>query len=726
MLNSRYYLSDLLEIQRKSFFHLLENGIISEFSRRNPITSKKKDVEVFFYPEYYKLTLPIYTPRQAILRCKSYTSKLYMPVQLTFKKSNTIRLKWAYIGNIPLMTKRGHFILNGAPRIIINQIIRSPGIYYQEKLYERFTDKLSEKPSITYKRYYADLICLRGTWLRIEIDREKDIWAQTKKGPKLPIFWFLIGMGLSEHVILNSIMEPQRVLQNLAPFTKDRKSTRKKRNDYAYVTNPPSAWKEIDSEIILKKSSLTHESSVQGRQWLFNKFMNPRAYDLGKQGRAAFNKKLGLKIDQKQFTLTSQDLLSATNYLIKVEKGLKNIDDIDHLKNRRVRTSGELIQIQIGIAVVRLEKTIREKINKKEIQYWFQFKKEANMKTLTELGSQSTTYPPNTPLSFLPPKSLSNNSTTSSLQLDTQNHSNIEPSQRSDQNFLLGGQPSITGSKNSNNKNNTVKKTKSFSDLNYEVKALSISNIINNKSFNSALREFFGTSPLSQFMDQINPLAEITHKRRLSSMGPGGVTRDTATLEIRGIHPTHYGRICPVETPEGKNTGLVNSLTSYSRVNSLGILESPFYKVYKGMVLKKIGMFFLSAEQEEKTKLAAADLFVSTLGFLPKANIPVRIGEKFTKIPRKNVEYVGVSPSQMISVATSLIPFLEHDDANRALMGSNMQRQAVPLIRPERPIVGTGLEARAVSDSGHVIQSKLSGIITYVSSEKIIVQTLKN
>ena len=227
-------------------------------------------------------------------------------------------------------------------------------------------------------------------------------------------------------------------------------------------------------------------------------------------------------------------------------------------------------------------------------------------------------------------------------------------------------------------------------------------------------------------MDQINPLAEITHKRRLSSMGPGGVTRDTATLEIRGIHPTHYGRICPVETPEGKNTGLVNSLTNYSRVNSLGVLESPFYRVYKGFVQRNLGLFFLSAEQEEKTKLGAADLSVSPIGFLQNNNLPVRIGEKFTKIPRKNVEFVGVAPIQMISIATSLIPFLEHDDANRALMGSNMQRQAVPVIRPERPIVGTGLESRAVSDSGHVIQAKYSGVITYVSSDKIIVRTLKN
>ena len=713
MPNSRYFISDFVEIQRKSFFDLLEKGIINEFSKRNPITSLKKDVELYFYPEYYKLTLPEYNPRQAILRCKSYTSKLYMPVQLTYKKSNTIRLKWAYIGNLPLMTKRGHFILNGAARVIVNQIIRSPGIYYQEKLHETFSQKWSQKPEVSYKRYYADLICLRGTWLRLEIDKDKNIWAQTKKGPKIPVFWFLIAMGLSERVIFNSILEPNRLVQNLG----EREQIKQKKNNYCYVKNPPSAWKEIYSLIASKKTSLLKSSSLikksdgeQGRKWLFNKFMNPRAYDLGKQGRSAFNRKLGLKMDENQLILTPQDLLYATDYLIKVEKGLKNLDDIDHLKNRRVRTSGELIQIQIGIALVRLEKAIREKMNKTSMQFLVKRKKDVTtVRTNSTLGNTSVSNNFNNKNYSIEEGSLDS----SILNLNGKVLNNNE---------ATGFAPSI---KKSNDAKKNKKKNKS-TIKSYELKKLTISNLINNKAFNSALREFFGTSPLSQFMDQINPLAEITHKRRLSSMGPGGVTRDTATLAIRGIHPTHYGRICPIETPEGKNTGLVNSMTTYARVNTLGMLESPFYKVYKGIVLKTAGMFFLSAEQEETTKLAAADLLVTPVGFLPNTNIPVRIGENFTKIHRNKVEYIGISPIQMISIATSLIPFLEHDDANRALMGSNMQRQAVPLIRPERPIVGTGLESRAVSDSGHVIQAKFSGVVTYVSAEKIIVTTLKN
>lgn len=659
MNNLRYFISDFVEIQRQSFLDLLKRGIITEFQKQNPIRSNNNELEIYFYPEYYKLTIPEYNARQAILKCKSYTSKLYIPVQLVCKKSNEIRLKWVYVGDLPLMTKRGHFILNGAPRVIINQIIRSPGIYYQEKIKEIFSEKWNEKPKMTYKRYYADLICLRGTWLRIEIDKYKYIWAQTKKGPKIPIFWLLIAFGLTERIIFNSVIEPNRLIQNLLPnnYLKE---------EYCYVKNPESAWKEIYNLVSQKKTTTWQNSKDLGRKWLFNKFMNPRSYDLSKQGRLSFNRKFGININENQLTLTSQDILYATDYLLKVEKGFKNLDDIDHLKNRRVRTSGELIQIQLGVGIVRLEKIIREKLNK--------------FSSLSILSNRISSN------RFTSPKGER-------------------------------GIGEIT----------TIEKKLEKATLKdiLKLKSLTISNLINNKPLNSALREFFGTSPLSQFMDQINPLAEITHKRRLSSMGPGGVTRDSATLAIRGIHPTHYGRICPVETPEGKNTGLVNSMTSYARVNSLGILESPFYKVYKGLVLKSLGIFYFSADQEEQTKLAAADIFVSPMGFLANSYLPVRIGENFTKIYRDSVEYIGISSLQMISIATSLIPFLEHDDANRALMGSNMQRQAVPLVRPERPIVGTGLESRAVSDSGHVIQTKISGVVSYVSADKIIITSLK-
>jgi DNA-directed RNA polymerase subunit beta len=735
---NRFFLSDFVAIQRNSFLNFLEKGLIEEFSKRNPITNSSNTLEIFFYPEFYQLTMPKYNTREAIIRNKSYASRLYMPVQLTDKQARIIKFKWVYLGDLPIMTKRGHFIINGAARVIVNQIIRSPGIYYQTKIYENFNSQWDQKAESFYERHYADLICQRGTWLRLEIDRDKKIWAQTKRGPKIPIMWLLIAMGLNEKMIFKSVLDPQRLIFNMItdkewfaqalrssgkanqPLTD--KDTSKKTGSRSklpeYIKTPPEAWaklytlfnkqkktapnakqkantkqkqnatrskKSLNNNVGINALALNHNVSQQpslsdlGRILIFNKFMNPRTYDLSKQGRLNFNKKLQLTVSPYQTTLTPQDLLAATDYLLKVEYGLKKVDDIDHLKNRRVRTSGELIQIQLGTGLVRLEKSIKEKM---ELLYT---KKVLNFKTQKAL--EKTGLKTNTLSARLDSKELS--------------------------------QPN-------NTKTTKTNKTKSFGFFQSNPSgitqlSISINSLINTKPLNSALREFFGTSPLSQFMDQINPLAELTHKRRLSSMGPGGVTRDSATLDIRGIHPSHYGRICPVETPEGKNTGLVNSLTTYARVNAQGFIETPFYRVYKGQVQKKLGMYYFSAEQEDKITLGASDLAISDIGFLATSNIPVRKQDEFSRILRDDVEYVGVSPLQMVSIATSLIPFLEHDDANRALMGSNMQRQAVPIMKPERPIVGTGLEARAVSDSGHALQAKTSGLITYVSASKLVI-----
>nr|YP_009238153.1 RNA polymerase beta subunit [Chromochloris zofingiensis]AMO01031.1 RNA polymerase beta subunit [Chromochloris zofingiensis] len=621
MLIQRYYIPDLVEIQRQSFCQFLEKGMIEEFSKRNPITNLKKDMEVFFYPEYYQLTRPEYTIQQAVLYQKSYVSKIYIPVQLTDKKRKRLFLKWMLIGHLPLMTKQGHFLLNGSARVIVNQLIRSPGIYFRENIHEIYLNKWNDKPDMTLQRYYADIICVKGTWLRLEIDKDNSIWARMKKGPKIPMLWLLIAMGLTEKLIFTSIFSPYRLLNSFNKELDVLSKNPQKKLKYPYVSNPPEAWEKLSELMNLKKMKKSASLAELGRKWLFKKFMNPRTYDLGINGRFSLNKKLGLTLSNHQTTLTALDLLTATDFLLKVEKGIYGVDDIDHLKNRRIRSSGELVQLQFGIGLLRLEKGIRLKLN----------------------------------------------------------------------NFT------ITPTLNS---------------------------LINTKPVNGAFKEFFGSNPLSQFMDQINPLAEITHKRRLTSLGPGGVSRDTATLEVRGIHPSHYGRICPIETPEGKNTGLVNSLTTFARVNLQGLLETPFYKIYKGQVQKDTGLIYLSADQEEITKVATADLNLSNLDFLPPQSIPARVGKNFTTLSRNDVDFIGVSPVQMISVATSFIPFLEHDDANRALMGSNMQRQAVPLIRPERPLIGTGLEARAVSDSGHALLTKKSGYVAYVSGSKILIYTL--
>nr|YP_009238022.1 RNA polymerase beta subunit [Neochloris aquatica]AMO00831.1 RNA polymerase beta subunit [Neochloris aquatica] len=779
----RNFLPDFVEIQRESFLNFLKKGILDEFSKRNPITNNTKTLEIFFYADYFCLTKPKYSIQQAIFFKKSYISKLYVPVQYTDKKKKLIFLKWILIADLPLMTKRGHFVLNGAARVIINQLVRSPGVYFRENFYEIYPNKWASKPSRVLQRFYADIICLKGTWVRIEIDKDFCMWVRLKKGPKIPLLWFLLGMGLNEKMIFQSVISPNFLLKNFLIFKQknnteilykleldfknnftdfrqslsdnllsnfflensiySQKNSKGSNNliKYPYISTTTEAWKEIAKLFNLKKNGsqtrnslitrnrkkiksstkfflknfhfVTGSSSKKcnlnfyynkyknhikiqdknmkkfqetmtfsslGRRWFFQKFMNPRTYDLGYKGRFALNKKLNLTISPNQTTLTAQDLLFITDYLMKVEKGIYPVDDIDHLKNKRIRSAGELIQMQFGIGLVRLEKTIRLKLNGKprssKINYFKNKIKNENF-----LGS-------NLKQKFF------------NSFITNQKKRALAQSQISrDLNILLTKQKF------------KISKKQTF---------LLLNSLIQPKFVNGALKEFFGTHPLSQFMDQINPLAELTHKRRLTSLGPGGVARDTATLAIRGIHSSHYGRICPIETPEGKNTGLVNSLTVYAHVNSQGFIESPFQSVYKGQIQKNRGKTYLSAYQEENFQIGTPDLNITEKNFLPKQKIPVRFGKNFSNYSTKKLSFIGISPLQMISVATALIPFLEHDDANRALMGSNMQRQAVPLIKPERPLVGTGLEAKVISDSGHGIATSNSGFVLYVSGSKII------
>ena len=598
-----FFIPNFVETQQQSFYSFLEKGLIEELTRRNPITDVTHDLELLFYPQYYQLNIPELTPTEAILKGKTYACRLYVPAQLTNRQTNQIKLQWVLLGNLPLMTKRGHFIINGSPRVIINQLVRSPGIYYQESIDTK-----------KKRTFYADLISQRGAWLRLEIDKKRRIWVRMKKMPKIPALIFLQALGFTEKQIKTGIRFSE-FLQN-SYLKENHPKTRQEALVTLYEIAHPNYSKNSTKK---EKSQITAE---MGEKFLFRKFMNPRTYNLSSLGRFRLNEKFGLSVDKNQLALTPHDIFFALDYLIKLEYGTVSIDDIDNLKNRRVRASGELIQNQFSIGLLRLEKVIREKLKK--------------------------------------PK-----------------------------------------------------------------KNITIQNLITTKPINGSLREFFGSSPLSQYMDQTNPLSEITHKRRLSSLGPGGISRETAGMAVRGIHPTHYGRICPIETPEGRNAGLVNSITIHSKINNQGFLKTPFYKIYQGQAQKNQGPLYFSAKQEEHLKVAPGDLQLSKLGFLPKSNIPVRLDEEYKRVSRDQVDYVAISPLQMISVATSLIPFLEHDDANRALMGSNMQRQAVPVLLPEPPIVGTGLESRVAGDSGHVLQSKTSGYVSYSSGQKIIIQTFE-
>jgi DNA-directed RNA polymerase subunit beta len=585
-----------LEIQRKSFLRFLEKGLIYELNKRKIFRNSTGELEIKFYPESFKLHSPEWGRAEALFKGKSYTCGLYVPAQLTKRSSQQIERKWVLLGHIPLMTKRGHFIVNGCPRVIVNQMVRSPGIYYKKTVSP--TGKFS---------YYADLIASRGAWLRLEIDKYEKLWARIKKKPKIPIL-----------LLLNCLHYPLEYFSKQIG-TYDLLLNLPKKSPYLWST------KEEGLEVLsclMYSDDLVADKRIkinEGLKFFIRKFMNPRTYDLTQIGRVRLNKKFGLSISEKNTVLTRDDILAAVNYLIKTYENNASFDDIDNLKNRRVRASGELLQNQFVTGIIRLEKTIRIVLK------------------------ENSTY-------------------------------------------------------------------------------VSIQHFITTKPLNGALREFFGTDPLSQYMDQTNPLSELTHKRRISFLGLGGVTRESSGMAIRSIHPTYYGRICPIETPEGKNAGLVNSLTSFGKLNKDGFIETPYYLVIDGQVQTKTQPIFFNVENEENLPIAPADAKTSQLDFLPNQKIPIRKTDQFQKIKREKVEFVGVSAIQMISIATSLIPFLEHDDANRALMGSNMQRQAVPLIIPERPFIGTGLESRVVADSGQSLQTTSSGYVSYVSGEKIEVQ----
>nr|ARS45014.1 RNA polymerase b-subunit [Ostreobium sp. HV05007bc] len=500
-----------------------------------------------------------------------------------------MQFKWIFVGLFPLMTKRGHFIINGVPRVIINQAIRQSGIYHQQ-----ITSKLIKSNKIQIeKRFYVDLISQRGTWLRLEIDKKKKIWARMKKIPRIPALLLLQSVGLNKKIIIQTLF-------NLY-FLSEGKS----QSPYKFLIDFTSIKKKNTENLIETSSRL-----------ICRKFLNPQSYDLGKGGRHQLNNKLGLSIPLNRTTLTPYDLLWSVDSLIQLFNNQKNFDDIDHLKNRRIRTSGELIQNQLNLGLIRLEKKLIEKL----------------------------------------------------------------------------------------------KKSKGL---------IKIHHIFTSRPVNSVFKEFFGSNPLSQFLDQANPLSELTHKRRLTSVGPGGINRDTAGMAIRGIHPTHYGRICPIETPEGQNAGLVNSLTAFASLTDQGFIQTPLFLVYKGQTQKKLGAKILSSRSDKNLTIALNNIKTSKLNFLPNLPLTIQSNQLLKKLYRKNINFIIVSCLQLISTATSLIPFLEHNDANRALMGSNMQRQAVPLVSPQRPIIGTSFENKVLFYCGNFLQSNCSGLVLYSSHKRI-------
>ncbi len=583
-------LPDLVEIQHSSFRWFLEEGLIEELNSFSPITDYTGKLELHFVGQNYKLKEPKYEVDEAKRRDSTYSVQMYVPTRLINKETGEIKEQEVFIGDLPLMTDRGTFIINGAERVIVNQIVRSPGVYYKAE-----TDKNGRRT------YSASLIPNRGAWLKFETDKNGLVWVRIDKTRKLSAQVLLKAIGLSDNEILDSLRHPEFYQKTL-----DKEG------------NPS----EEDALLELYRKLRPGEPPTVsgGQQLLDSRFFDSKRYDLGRVGRYKLNKKLRLNVSDTLRVLTPNDILSAIDYLINLEFDTGNTDDIDHLGNRRVRSVGELLQNQVRVGLNRLERIIRERM------------------TVSEADSL-------TPASLVNPKPLV-----------------------------------------------------------------------------AAIKEFFGSSQLSQFMDQTNPLAELTHKRRLSALGPGGLTRERAGFAVRDIHPSHHGRICPVETPEGPNAGLIGSLATCAKVNQYGFIETPYYKVENGRVMRDLPPVYLTADEEDDMRVAPGDVATDEAGNVLGESVAIRYRQEWSTTSPVQVDYVAVSPIQIVSVATSMIPFLEHDDANRALMGSNMQRQAVPLLRPERPLVGTGLEAQAARDSGMVIVSRTNGIVSHVDANLIRVQ----
>ena len=576
------------EANLNSFCWFLESGLSDELRNFSSALNLNQKLNIKIYSEEFILKRPKYSAVQCKRYDLTYAIRLYVPIELI--EEDSVNECLAFFGEIPLMTEEGTFIINGCERVIINQIIRSPGIYYRREAQEKTL------------QYSATLISDRGSWLKFEFETGT-VQIRLNKTTTVDFYQLLETCGLVGDAYADATF-------NLSPLNKpiQQKSLNESRltQDLSTILNS------------FAKTEITSDSS-------FLQIFNEKIYSLGKIGRKKLNSKLGLSISDSVTRVTIEDVIAISNYLVNLHGNNGELDDIDNLRNRRVRSIGELLQIQFGIGLSRLERSINERL----------------------VIANPQTFKPAT--------------------------------------------------------------------------------IINPKPIIASIKEFFGSSQLSQFMDQTNPIASLTHKRRISSLGPGGLNRDRLSLAVRDIHPSHYGRICPIETPEGQNAGIIASLSCYARINESGFLETPFFKVKNGKVQNDELPTYLTTEEEELILTAPADRVLNENSTSFKQQlVPVRYKNEFSLVPINQVKLVSVSPLQNFSIATALIPFLEHDDANRALMGSNMQRQSVPLLYPHKPIVGTVLEHQLAADSGAVVISKFAGDVKYVSSRLISIRTNEN
>ncbi|PKQ26697.1 MAG: DNA-directed RNA polymerase subunit beta [Actinobacteria bacterium HGW-Actinobacteria-4] len=573
-------------------------GLHEIFEEISPIEDFGQTMSLSFSDPYFEE--PRHTPEECKEKDFTYAAQLFVTAEFMNNTTGEIKSQTVFMGDFPLMSPRGTFIVNGTERVVVSQLVRSPGVYF-----ERTPDKTSDKDIFT-----AKVIPSRGAWLEFEIDKRDAVGVRIDRKRKQSATLFLKSLGFSKDQIEKEFADYPAVLETLAKDNVD-------------------GQEEALVDLYRKLRPGEPPNVEAGQNLLDNFYFNPKRYDLAKVGRYKLNKKLGVDKKLGDSVLSVDDIVATVKYIAAAHAGHATMksavgdvrvetDDIDHFGNRRIRAVGELIQNQIRTGLSRMERVVRERMTTQDVE------------------------------------------------------------------------------------------------------AITPQTLINTRPVVAAIREFFGTSQLSQFMDQNNPLAGLTHKRRLSALGPGGLSRDRAGMDVRDVHPSHYGRMCPIETPEGPNIGLIGSLASFGRINPLGFVETPYRKVVKGQVTDKVD--YLTADDEDHFVIAQANAALKDDLHFAEERVLVRAkGGEVEFVTPEAVDYMDVSPRQMVSVATALIPFLEHDDANRALMGANMQRQAVPLIRSEAPLVGTGMERRAAIDAGDVVMATAKGVVTEVSSDLVTV-----
>src|SRR5688572_18580624 len=645
-------LPNLIQTQTDSFEWFVSTGLRELLDEITPITDfTGKNLELHFREFYFED--PKFNEEDCRTRDLTFARPLKVEVDLVIKETDEVKHQTVFMGDFPFMTEEGTFVINGAERVVVSQLVRSPGVYYTA----------TEDPATGRNVLNAKVIPNRGAGLELETAARGELYVKVDRKRKLEATKLLRAVGYESNDEMSGIfsrVDTGDVAYIASTLEKDNTNTRGEALIEVYKKLRPGDPPTGDNAEKLVESL----------------FFNFRRYDLGRVGRYKLNKKLNAVADRMGInlstdrTISKEDIASIVGHLIELNRDQGMADDIDHLGNRRIRANGELIQNAFRVGLLRMERVVRERMS-------------------------------------------------------------IQEAEKATPNALINIRPVV-----------------------------------------AAMKEFFGGSQLSQFMDQTNPLAELTSKRRLSALGPGGLSRERAGFDVRDVHHSHYGRICPIETPEGPNIGLIGSLATYGRINEYGFIETPYRKVKRtvafddsdiglhiadadvatksgSVVLKKGKQFtkeaitelkkqkasafpikprvteeivYLAADEEEEHHVAQANAKIDAKGYFVDERVPARFRDSFPEARPNQIEYMDVSPKQVVSVATALIPFLEHDDANRALMGSNMQRQAVPLLEPEAPIVGTGMEAKAALDSGQVLTSKVTGVVTSVTAERIAVE----